>query len=1093
MSSTRTLLQSFIGGEVSPEMLTRVRDPRVQEGAASLVNMQVAPSGVAYKRPGRRFINAARGPAGSRPRRGISYRVSSTQTIGVEMGDGYFRFHTTTGPQLYCKGRQVVSVNPAFAETLSFAQPHLLLTDDRVRVVETTGAGSVPGGVDEFVSYFTRVVDTHTIQLSLTAGGPAIDLTTAGSGTILVLDSADTPAIYSNPQNVSSITLATEVINFAADHNFSTGDRLFLNSATVVSVPILTIGGSYFARFITSTSITLHPTAADALAATNTITFSSFTAMQLRKFYEPGSLVFWPGAGKGFFYCHASPNTDSIPVSAPPSAANRWYRLPDTCEYEIPTPYVIADLPQITYDQDLDLLTLVHRNYSPRNLKLSGTTWTLTPITFASTLSAPSSAFANVNSRGEGSQIRRIVAAPAAVGVFVTGDPTALIDVEHAFGDNESVFILDLGGASTLGGSPGVPLPGFYRVRRIDAFSFELQSVSTGSKMSVTTTNVPGNTIAFPVPLGSDITNTYKITAIDADGRESSPSAETTPVVNNLFADGASNTVSWTAVNGAARYRVYKKSNGIFGLIGDVEHPTTTFTDDNIEAKFTVTLPIQDTSLSGSDNPGAVTHFEQRGGFGGTKAFPRDLWLTATGTVSDLSFHLPILDTDRIHLPMAISQRCDIRHLVAFGHLLILTDAAELRVTPLNSDALTPASVAVRPQSFVGSTFVRPQVANSTLVFAGVKGGHIYEMGFRQEAGGFITSDLCFRSAHLFDNFAVLDSARTTSPQPLLWFVSSTGKLLGLTYVPEEQIGAWHQHTTDGSVESCTSVSDGSDERLLVFTARSVNGTLVRHIECTTQERTTGVNAFYVDAGLTYDGHVTGYENRTGGSPITISLTEGLSWATGDIVKLTTGVPMFRYATDVGTKLRVTAENGSVVSMTVLEIIDSTHARVTLDQTLPVDLRDGTTAQWTVARRTFTGLDHLEGRTVRGLADGVPFTTTVLGGSITLNSFAAIVHVGLGYTAELRTVPLIAQTEGAGQGITKNVNQVWVRTLDSVSFSLGFTGSNVVPVLPEHVVDGVVRVMPNGNWNELGQITIRQDDPLPLTVLGTTLEVAIGG
>jgi hypothetical protein len=51
--------------------------------------------------------------------------------------------------------------------------------------------------------------------------------------------------------------------------------------------------------------------------------------------------------------------------------------------YEIATPYLEADLFEISYAQSADTLYLAHRSYSPRKLKRSGhTSWTLTNINF---------------------------------------------------------------------------------------------------------------------------------------------------------------------------------------------------------------------------------------------------------------------------------------------------------------------------------------------------------------------------------------------------------------------------------------------------------------------------------------------------------------------------------------------------------------------------------------------------------------------------------------------------------------------------------------------------------------------------------------
>ena len=59
--------------------------------------------------------------------------------------------------------------------------------------------------------------------------------------------------------------------------------------------------------------------------------------------------------------------------------------------YEIANPYAEADLFDIHYVQSADVLTLVHPNHAPRELRrLGALSWSLTTISFVSTLSAPS-------------------------------------------------------------------------------------------------------------------------------------------------------------------------------------------------------------------------------------------------------------------------------------------------------------------------------------------------------------------------------------------------------------------------------------------------------------------------------------------------------------------------------------------------------------------------------------------------------------------------------------------------------------------------------------------------------------------------------
>jgi hypothetical protein len=48
---------------------------------------------------------------------------------------------------------------------------------------------------------------------------------------------------------------------------------------------------------------------------------------------------------------------------------------------------------------------------------------------------------------------------------------------------------------------------------------------------------------------------------------------------------------------------------------------------------------------------------------------------------------------------------------------------------------------------------------------------------------------------HLFDDNTLTDSAYVRSPHKTAYYVRDDGVLLGVTYMPEHEVVAWHQHT----------------------------------------------------------------------------------------------------------------------------------------------------------------------------------------------------------------------------------------------------------------------------------------------------------
>ena len=92
MPTTRTFNQAFAGGEISPEMFGRISDTKFQTGAAKLRNFIAKRQGPAENRPGFAFVKEVKDS--TKATRLLSFTFNTTQTMVIEMGDQYFRFHT---------------------------------------------------------------------------------------------------------------------------------------------------------------------------------------------------------------------------------------------------------------------------------------------------------------------------------------------------------------------------------------------------------------------------------------------------------------------------------------------------------------------------------------------------------------------------------------------------------------------------------------------------------------------------------------------------------------------------------------------------------------------------------------------------------------------------------------------------------------------------------------------------------------------------------------------------------------------------------------------------------------------------------------
>jgi hypothetical protein len=786
--------------------------------------------------------------------------------------------------------------------------------------------------------------------------------------------------------------------------------------------------------------------------------------------YVVGDLV---SSGGTNYYCIAATTGN-----APPNATY-WYPLPSSA-YEIPSPYQEADLFSIHYVQSGDVLTLVHPNHAPRELRrLGATTWTLTAITFVAPVAVPGTPTVTA-SRGDALNITGITQANPGV-VTTVGN--------HGFAIGDSVY---------LDGGTMTQLSGFYLVNTTPGTNtFTVKAYDTG--VPVDTTAYTAWTSGGFVQFGDkslDFDNYYVVTAIAQNAVDESAASPTGNVINNLNAIGAKNTISWSAVAGALRYNVYKRQSGLYGYIGQTA--ATSFDDDNIGPDMGITPPIVETPFNSANNyPRSVSYFEQRRIFAGTNNAPQTIWMTRSGTESDLSYSLPIKDSDRINIRVAAREVNTINHIVPLTQLLLLTSSAEWRVSPINSDALTPTTISVRPQSYIGANDVQPEIVNNTVVYCAARGGHVRELGYSWQASGFVTGDLSIRAAHLFDDLTLVDMCYSKSPQPILWFVSSNGNLLSLTYMPEQQIGAWAQHDTLGLYESCTAVAEGNEDRVYVVVKRTINGNSVRYIERMASRQITTLEAcFFVDAGLTYDG--------TNTTATTVTVSGGTTWGPSDVLTITSSTPIFAFpaTTDVNDAIVLTDSAGNKYRLRIIGTSSTTVATARVDVTLPVALRNTATTVWAFARDSVSGLGHLEGATVSILADGaVQPQETVSSGTVTLDRAAVLIHVGLPYQSDLQTLPAVMSIDGYGQGRYKNVNKAYLRVFKSSGIFVGPSADRLVEAKqrttepygsPPSLKSDEIDVDLKPAWRAGGQVYIRQDDPLPLTIVGLTLEVVLG-
>jgi hypothetical protein len=769
--------------------------------------------------------------------------------------------------------------------------------------------------------------------------------------------------------------------------------------------------------------------------------------------------------------------------------------------YEIATPYTTTDLTTLDAKaQSADTIIIVHPTYPPRKLARSAdTTWTLTTIVFDPTQARPSGG-TGTGTAGGGNFRYRVTAinkdtseeslpgygATQVISNITQANPAVVTYVgADNFINGDEVFITAVVGMTQVNDLT-------FTVANLNAGAntFELQGInSTGY-----TAYSSGGTVA----------QTYiKVYGVNA------------PNVNSIAL-----TIPVTA--NASEYNYYRRerpdgtpvipltSTDIYGFIG-ISGPS--FTDNGIAKDDFDTPPRSRGKFAvAGDYPGTATFYQQRLILAGSTNNPATFDASRIGLFFNYTASSPIQDDDAIMATLAGRSVNRILFALDIGTLVMFTAGGEWAILGGGQDGtLTPFDINARQYGYNGIGTLRPLVVNRTAIYVQARGNKVRDLLYDFQSNGYSGVELSLKSAHLLDGYSITDWDYQLNPHSIVWAVRSDGTLLGITYVREQEVIAWHRHDTDGTFENVAVIPEGGEDAPYFIVRRTVTdpNTQVaftkRYIErMDSRQWTSVVDAKHLDCALAYDGR-----NPTPSNTVFLFTTGG--WTQTD-----TQFATFKGSIDsskIGSKLFVTDSTGAVVKFTILATAAPPLTfTIQPDRTVPAAMRNVDIANWSYAVNAVSGLWHLEGKAVGIFADGFVVgspknpdvaTYTVTNGALSLPDFFAVIRVGLPYLSDLGTLD-IDRMPGTLANKAKLVvgYDIWVQATRGLwvgqtlpADSAATTGlvehkpRTAGYINPPELLTEVVEQAILGSWSTTGRGCIRIIDPVPARVLA----IAPGG
>lgn len=851
--------------------------------------------------------------------------------------------------------------------------------------------------------------------------------------------------------------------------------------------------------------------------------------------------------GGQVYYCtvaHTSGSTSE--PGAGSSWQTNWYQLVGGI-YEIPTPYLEADLMGLRTGQSADVMTIVHPGYAPRELRrYDHTRWTLERITFGPRVGTPG----NLGMTGGDSGDRRWWAVTAIDGVTNEESLPVIDSAENVMPSEEkpttiswdmvrgalayNVYRSTDGMTFGLIGSAG----GTQVTTEDNTWGTATSDVDTVSKGVWVQAASPAENAVVATAGGKAADGQYRVRGrylITASGgnnqvtngcarvyysRDGEPMVDVGTTEVNILVGGGSAQFAFARTvvvpdNGYSTLTIYLvaevlgTSTGVTTFECDVTGESITFlggalqfVDDGKEADYAVAPPeVRAAFDAPEDWPAVVGTHQQRRLFARSTESPETVWASRIGSPAAFTRSSPIQDDDAVIFSLSGDEVSEVRHLVVLGQLVVFTAGSEIVIWGDQAGILTPSAVNPRAVAYNGiSRDLPPIVANQTVLYVQARGTIVRDL-FPDAVEKYSGNDLSVFATHLFDGHQIVDWAYAKTPHSIVWAVRDDGVMLGLTYLREHEIWGWHRHDTDGVIENVCTAPEGTEDVPYLIVRREVNGSVVRYVERMQCRSIIDVlDAHFVDSGLAYDGRHTG--------STTMTLSGGSSWEHGELLTLTASAGTFT-AGDVGNEIHLRDAAGALVRFEVTEYSSSTVVKGFSDRPVPATLQDAAAASWGRAVDELSGLEHLEGKEVSVYADGFVVASplnssypavTVTGGSITLDRPYSRILVGLPYTSDLETLDIDAAAGPSARTLAKAPTRLGLLVESSRGI---FAGRKLPPDDPDPLSGlaeyqarydegyddpvalrtGFLEINLESSWDSPGRVAVRQVDPLPLTVL----------
>lgn len=447
--------------------------------------------------------------------------------------------------------------------------------------------------------------------------------------------------------------------------------------------------------------------------------------------------------------------------------------------------------------------------------------------------------------------------------------------------------------------------------------------------------------------------------------------------------------------------------------------------------------------------PSAATFHQQRMVMAGSTSYPQSLWVSQSADIENMrpdSFvasELTVEDDDAIAITLAAKELSTTRWVESIRNAICVGTNAGEWIIDSEGAVLTPTDISAEQHTRNGSAAATPIQIDDVVLYIQRAKRKVMDFTFVFERQNFKARDLNILAHRIAGSgFSRLEYQK--DPDSVVWALRADGQVGILTYKTEEDIAGWGRVKLGGAFSG----GDAVVESVATIPGEAGGGRTLdsderNEVWCVGKRTINSATKRFVE-----------FFERSFEGPIREDYSTESDWQDA----------------------MITAQEDAMY-------VDS-----------------GLTYSG-VSTTTLSGLDHLEGQTVKILANGaIHPDKTVSSGSITLDYAVTKAQVGLGYKHRYKSLKMpFGSQAGTAVGKVKRIHGITFVLLDSATFMFGKDFSSLENVEFRAVDEDMDTAVPlfvgeknrdfGGVYDTDARIVVESDAPSPWTMLAIAPEM----